>query len=121
MEELRELLQKIKDIEITYDYEDTYYELYNTCREFQDNIDEDFDFEDLFDEIISIDIAEQIAEQEFASGGLVRMYYFIGNCNLGNADIVKINAYGNLEDIHKEDLELLKENIIEKIEDFLEE
>ena len=48
------------------------------------------------------------------------MYYFLGNANLNN-DVFRINGYGNLEDITKEDLDYLKEQVIEQLEENEEE
>lgn len=117
-EKLEELLKKIKDIDITYDYEETYCNLYNTCNDFSNEM-QCWDFEYLFDEIIGYDLAEERAKWELENGGLVRLYYFMGNCNFNN-EIFRINAYGNLEDINIDDLEQLKQDIIEKIEELIE-
>lgn len=112
---LEEFKQKIENIEITYDYEETYSNLYNTCIDYM-NESQNGDFEYLFDEIIDYDMAEERARYELNEGGLVRLYYFLGDANCNN-DIFKIDGYGNLTDIHKEDLEDLKQEILEKIEE----
>lgn len=116
---LEELKDKIEEIEITYDYEDTYNNLYNTVIDYEDNT-QDWDFDYLFEEYISYDVAEDIAKNELENGGLVRLYYFLGDANLNN-DMFRINGYGNLEDINKEDLEYLKDEILNIIDNKLEE
>ena len=116
---LEELKDKIEEIEITYDYEDTYNNLYNTVIDYE-NDTQDWDFDYLFEEYVSYDLAEDIAKNELENnGGLVRLYYFLGDANLNN-DLFKINGYGNLEDINKEDLECLKDEIINIIDNKLE-
>lgn len=112
---LKEFKQKIENIEITYNYDEVYSNLYNACIDYM-NETQNWDFEYLFNEIISYDMAEERARYELDKGGLVRLYYFLGNANCNN-DIFKIDGYGNLQDIHKEDLEDLKQEIIEKIEE----
>ena len=116
---LEELKDKIEEIEISYDYEDTYTNLYNTVIDYE-NDTQDQDFEYLFEEYVSYDLAEDIAKNELETGGLVRLYYFLGDANLNN-DMFRINGYGNLEDINKEDLEYLKDEILNIIDNKLEE
>lgn len=116
---LEELKDKIEEIEITYDYEDTYNNLYNTVIDYE-NDTQDWDFDYLFEEYVSYDLAEDIAKNELESGGLVRLYYFLGDANLNN-DMFRINGYGNLEDIDKDDLEYLKDEILNIINNKLEE
>ena len=112
---LKEFKQKIKNIEITYNYEDVYTELYNTCIDYMNEV-QNWDFEYLFEDIISYDLAEERAKWELEQGGLVRLYYFLGDANLNN-DIFRVDGYGNLTDIHIEDLENLKQEILDKIEE----
>lgn len=116
---LEELKNKIEEIEITYDYEDTYNNLYNTVIDYE-NDTQDWDFDYLFKEYVSYDLAEDIAKNELENGGLVRLYYFLGDANLNN-DMFRINGYGNLEDINKDDLEYLKDEILNIIDNKLEE
>jgi uncharacterized membrane protein YvbJ len=116
---LKKLKDKIEEIEITYDYENTYNNLYNTVIDYM-NEAQDWDFEYLFEDYVSYDLAEDIAKNELESGGLVRLYYFLGDANLNN-DIFRINGYGNLEDIDKDDLECLKDEILNIINNKLEE
>lgn len=114
---LKELRTNIEDIEVTWDYEQTYNDLYNTCIEYQNNTqDYEVDLESPFEDIYSYDVIEDIAKSELERGGLVRLYYFMGNVNFDTQDVIRINAYGNCEEIHKDDLELLKENILDNID-----
>lgn len=115
--ELKKLLQKIKNIEITYDYEETYTNLYNTCVDFTNENDIDgLDLDSPFEDYYSYDVVEEIVKHELETGGLERLKYFLAGSELRN-EIFRINAYGNLEDIHKDDLECLKEDIIDRIKE----
>lgn len=116
---LKELKNKIEKIEVTYDYDQTYTDLLNTCIDFE-NETQCWEFETLFEDIVNYEIAEERAKYELENGGLVRLQYFLGDtCIYGN-EIFRINAYGNLENINKDDLENLKQEILEKIEELLE-
>lgn len=108
-----DLIKKIENIEITYDYEDTYNNLYNACIDYM-NETQDCELEYLFEDIVSYDLAEERAKYELENGGLVRLYYFMGSSNFNN-DIFRIDGYGNLQDITKDDLEDLKDNILEEL------
>lgn len=109
----KELIKKIEEIEITYDYEESYNNLYNTCVDYM-NDSQDFSLEYLFEEIVSYDYVEEMAKSELEHGGLVRLYYFLGNANCNNY-IFRINGYGNLEDITKDDLDNLKQEILDEL------
>lgn len=116
MEDLKELKNKIEGIEITYNYDECYGELYNACIDYM-NDTQNFDLDYLFEEFISYNEAEERAKYELETGGLERLYYFLGDTDLPNNILFKINAYGNLENISKEDLETLKEDILNNIDE----
>lgn len=118
MEKLKEFKEKIEKIESSYDYDNYYTELINTTIDYM-NDTQNFDFEYLFDDIINYDVAEDIAKNELEQGGLIRLYYFLGDANLNN-DIFRIDGYGNLTDINKDDLDYIKEQIIDTINEKLE-
>lgn len=113
MKELEKLLKEIEKIEINYNYEESYTNLYNTIIDYQNNT-QDFDFEYLFENFINYDLAEELTKYELEKNGLIRLYYFLNNVNLNN-DFFMINGYGNLKDISKEDIDFLKEKIIDEI------
>lgn len=118
MKDLKELKRRIENIDITYDYAETYEELYNTIIDYQ-NETQEFDFEYLFEDIVYYESAEEIAKRELEEGGLLRLYYFLGDANLNN-DIFKINGYGNLTDLELDDLQCIKEEILDIINNKLE-
>ena len=106
MKDLKELKEKIENIEVGYDYEEIYNNLYNTVIDYM-NETQDFDFEYLFEDFVDYDTAEDIAKAELERGGLLRLYYFLGSANLNN-ELFRIDGYGNLTDVYKDDLEYLK-------------
>lgn len=112
---LKDLKEKIEEITPDYDFEGTYSDLYNACIDYM-NEHQVWDFEYLFQDIIDYDTAEQIAKNELENGGLVRLYYFLGDANCNN-DIFVIDGYGNLRDVTLGDLECLKSDILGLIED----
>lgn len=119
MKKLEELKNIIESIEVSYDYEETYNNLYNAVIDYM-NDTQTWDFEGFFENFITYDVAEDIARSELDNGGLIRLYYFMGDANLNN-DLFKIDGYGNLTDIDKSDLDYLKEEILEEIEEKLQE
>ena len=119
MEKLKELLNDIENIEITYNYEESYNNLYDRITDYE-NDSQDFDFDTLFEDIISYETAEEIAKREIENGGLIGLYYFLGDANLNNSMFL-LNGYGNLEDIYKDTLDNLKEEIIDLINDKINE
>ena len=119
MEKLEELKERIEGIEITYDYDQTYTDLLNATIDYQ-NDTQTWNFEYLFEDIIDYETAEEQAKYELENGGLIRLYYFLGDANLNN-EIFKIDGYGNLTDIEKSDLEYIKEEILNIINEKMEE
>lgn len=119
MNELKELKEKIENIEVSYDYEETYTKLKNAIIDYM-NDTKDWDFEYIGEDIIDYELAEDQAKYELENGGLARLYYFMGNANMNN-ELFKINGYGNLEDIDIDYLNNMKEEILDLINDKLEE
>lgn len=113
---LKDLKDKIENIKVSWDYEDTYNKLHNACIDYQnDTQDFSVDLDSPFDEIFTCDVVEEIAKQELEQGGLSRLYYFMGNVNFATQNLIRINAYGNCEEIKHDDLQLLKETILDNI------
>ena len=119
MKELKELKEIVENIEITYDYEETYCNLKNAVIDYMNNA-QDWDFETIGEDIIDYELAEEQAKHELEQYGLIRLYYYLGDANLNNP-LFKINGYGNLEDIDITDLEYMKEEILDLINDKLSE
>lgn len=119
MKELRELKERVENIEITHDYEETYCNLKNAVIDYM-NDTQDWNFEAIGSDIINYELAEEQAKYELEQGGLIRLYYFLGDANLNN-NLFKVDGYGNLEDIDISDLENMKEELLAAINEKLEE
>lgn len=111
----KELKKYVEDYEIGYDYEQVYYDLYNACVDYM-NDSQDWSLEYCFEDIITYDTAEDIAKGELERGGLLRLYYFMGDANFNN-NLFRINGYGNLINIYKDDLEDLKQDILDELKE----
>ena len=111
---LKELKEKIENAE-SWDYDEYYTTMLNATIDYQ-NETQEWDFEYLFEDIIDYELAEDYARRELEEGGLVRLYYFMGNANMNN-EIFRVNGYDNLEDIDKDDLDCIKNEILEIIEE----
>lgn len=111
----KELIKYLKNYQFIYDYVEDYNNIYNHCVDYM-NDSQDFEIESCFENIITYDMAEDIAKRELETGGLVRLYYFLGDANC-NYDIFRINGYGNLEDCNKDDLQCMIDDIIDKLEE----
>ncbi len=111
---LNELKKKIEAIEITYDYEECYGSLYNTMIDYW-NEEQNFFGEELFFDFIDYDTAEEYVRCALEDGGLARVYCFLGDINPMASDFFKIDGYGNLAEVYKDDIELLKEEIVVEI------
>lgn len=119
MDKLKEFKEKIENIESSYDYDNYYTELRNTVIDYE-NETKDWDFDSYFDDIVDYELAEECAKQQLETGGLVRLYYFMGDANFNNS-IFRIDGYGNLSDIDKDDLDYIKEQILDEINEKLSE
>ena len=113
MKELKEVKERIENIKISYNYEESYTNLYNTVIDYM-NDTQDFDLEYLFEDFIDYETAEEIARNELNNGGLIRLRCYLGDANL-NDEIFKLDGYGNLENITIDDLNNLKDEILENI------
>ncbi len=117
---LEEFKKNIEDIEITYDYDETYTNLRNTTIDYM-NESQDWDFDRLFEDIVDEEIVEEMAKHELEEGGLARLYYFMGDVNPNCESIFRIDGYGNLASIDKDDLSYIKDEILEEIDRKLED
>ena len=108
---LAELKQAVENFKVTYNYEDDYNTLYNLCNDYDDLIDYVFYGDE---RIITYDDAEEMAKNELEDGGLIRLYYFMGDCDF-NDDLFYLNAYGNLESVSSDTFEVLCTEILDWI------
>ena len=117
--DLFELRDQIKAIDIHYPLEEPYTELWNTMADYW-NESQDSLAEYLFDDYIDDECVEQFIRGIIDDDGLYRLYYFLGDADLRDC-LFKIDCYGNLTNIDTTDLEDLKSEIIDEINDRIEE
>jgi len=111
------LIKELKEINVNNwekTTEEIYNDIYNLVIDYE-NDTQDFNLDYIIQDYIDYTTAEEIAKQELENGGLIRLYYFLGNANLNN-DIFKIDGYGNLEVVYRDDLQTLIDEILEALE-----
>lgn len=119
MSKLEELKNELESIESTYDYDGYYTQLRNAVIDYE-NESQDWDLDGFFEEYVDYEIAEEIAKHELETGGLIRLYYFMGDANFNN-EIFRIDGYGNLTNVDKDDLDCLKDDLLDAVNDKLKE
>ena len=119
---LRELKEIIECIDTRYPYVYAYRDMYNAVTEYS-NESQDWDIDEYVfsdERIIDYDLAEELAKNELDHGGLVRLWYFMGDCDF-TEDLFYLNAYGNLEPVTQDTLENVRNEILEAIDEKLED
>lgn len=89
---------------------EAYNSLYNAC------MDYDYKLGDLFYDYIDEERAEEMAKHELESGGLARLYFFMGDVNFNTCELYRLNGYGNLEEVRHGDIEDLLDEAKNRIE-----
>lgn len=118
---LEKLLKNIEAVKIDWDYEVEYETMYNYVIDYQ-NESQDFRLEYIFEDVIDYETAEERAKWELETGGLSRLYFFLGNANVyGSQRLYRIDGYGNLTNLEKDDVELIKDQLIEDIKQMIGE
>ena len=77
------------------------------------NILSDFDGENLLEDFITVDYAEEMAKQQLEEWGLARLYYFMWDVNWNTAEIVHLDGYGNCEEATSDDLTDIIDDVID--------
>jgi len=124
---LGELFEEINNIEVDYDYDGTYEALVSAVEDFVAEYYSEYDCDELEEVIHPSDGVNYIVDYEEAEryaqdvmseeGGLVRLYYYMGDCNFASDNLYWCNGYGNLEMLTKERLESFKAEILSTIEE----
>lgn len=110
-----ELIKTIKEIEIDCNYESVYNDIYNACIKYK-NETGDWSLDYFFDEYVSAEEVENNIKKIMNNNeGLYRLHFFLGDTDL-RSDVFIINGYGNLENINRTDLECLKYDILNELE-----
>lgn len=110
-----ELKKKIEAIEITYDYESVYADLYNACIDYG-NETQDWFYEGIFEDYIDEEILEDIVKYKIEKEGLWSVQNLLSGID-NYTGIYRIDAYGYGHDIDKSDLEDIKQEILDELEE----
>lgn len=113
-ERLKQLREEIEKIDITYDYEETYCNLLNATIDYQ-NDTQTWDFEYIFEEYIDDELLKYQVEHNLKEFGVWAVRNLLDDIK-EECGIYKIDAYGYGHDITKEDLEDIKEEILQVID-----
>lgn len=113
----KSLISSLKEIKanLSYDTDSDLTEIYNACIDYM-NETQDWKIESVFEEYLSSDIAEDYLKHELDNWWIFRLYYAMWECR-GNCDWYRLNAYWNLEEIEKCDLECTIDEIIDRLEE----
>lgn len=119
MDKLKELKEKVENIEISYDYEQTYCDLINATIDYQ-NDTQDWGFEWIFNDYIDDYILKDMVEYNLKEHGVWAVRNLLDGIK-NECGIYRIDAYGYGYDIDYEDLQNIKDEILETIDSKLEE
>lgn len=110
---LEELKKQVENIKIGYDLERTYCDLINATIDYQ-NETQDWQFESIFEDYIDDEILKYAIEDNLERFGVWAVKNLLDDIKDENG-IYKIDAYGYGHDITSGDLEDIKEEILDKI------
>lgn len=112
---LEELKKQVENIEIGYDLESVYCNLINATIDYQ-NDTQTWDFEYIFEEYIDDEQLKYQIEYNLKEFGVWAVRNLLDDIKDENG-IYKIDVYGYGHDITSSDLEDIKEEILDKIND----
>lgn len=118
-ERLEQLKKEIENIEIDYDLEKTYCNLINATIDYQ-NETQTWDFESIFEDYIDDEILEYVVKDNLERFGVWAVKNLLDDIK-DECGIYKIDVYGYGHDITIEDLEDIKEQILDVINDLQSE
>lgn len=107
LEEIKANLSRDLDSDLT--------KIYNTCIDYM-NETQDWSIESVFEEYLSSDIVEDYLKHELDNWWIFRLYCAMWECRW-NSDRYRLNAYWNLENVEKADLEYTIDEVISRLAD----
>lgn len=110
---LEELKKQVENIEISYNLENVYCDLINATIDYQ-NDTQTWDFEYIFEEYIDDEQLKYAVEDNLERFGVWAVRNLLDDIKDENG-IYKIDVYGYGHDITSSDLEDIKEEILDKI------
>lgn len=114
-ERLEQLKKEVENIEIGYDLENAYCNLINATIDYQ-NETQDWQFEGIFEEYIDDETLKYMVENQLKELGVWAVINLLDDIK-NECGIYKIDAYGYGHDITSSDLEDIKEQILDTIND----
>lgn len=114
----KSLISTLKEIKenLGWNYDDNVREIQNLCIDYQ-NETQDRKLEDAFDEFLDEETCEMYVKEQLESGWLARLPYLVGDTDFIHYDYYRLNAYWNLENIDKDDVECLIDELIDRLEE----
>ena len=116
---LEQLKNEVENINIGYDLEKDYCDLINATIDYQ-NETQTWDFEYIFEEYIDEEILKYQIEYNLKEFGVWAVKNLIDDIK-DECGIYRVDAYGYGHDITQEDLEEIKEQILDTINNINEE
>lgn len=117
-ERLLKLKEEIENIEITYDYERVYCDLRNATIDYE-NDTQNWLFDYVFDAYCGAEILEYMIEKNLKDFGIWAVKNLLSDID-NDCGIYKIDCHGYGRDISESDLQEIKDNILDIINDELE-
>ena len=110
----KDLKEALENLDWRRSYCDVYEEIYKAAQDYASET-MDYCLDECFEDFVSADVAEDMAKEKIEDGGLYAIYCFLGDVN-GCHDYYRIDGYGNLAEIDKDDLEYLIDDILDTID-----
>lgn len=118
-EKLKELKEKIENIGITYEIESVYCDLRNATIDYQ-NDTQDWDFDELFEEYIDDWLLQDMVQYKLKNEGIWSIKNLLSDID-DETGVYKVDCYGYGYSVDTDELEELKNNILDLINDKLKE
>jgi len=112
---LEELRKQVENIEISYDLESTYCDLINATIDYQ-NETQDWEFDYIFESYIDDFVLVNLVKDNLERFGIWAVRNLLNDIKNENG-IYKIDEYGYGHDVTSSDLEDIKKQILDEIDD----
>lgn len=112
---LYELKEQIENVDIKYPLDECYALMQNTMIDYW-NDTQDFFAEEYFEDYVDDEIVKEYITEIVRNDDLNRLYYFLNGSDF-TAELFRIDAYGNLKNIDTCDMEALKQDLLDEIND----
>lgn len=110
----------LEDIQLdikNHEYENAIYKI-KKIGHYLDSLGETYALE-LCNQYIDEDYATELAKHELEQHGIGRLYTFLGDVNFNSESVYRLDSHGNLNSITKEDIEILYEDVVECLKEYV--